>query len=196
MNFLSRPGARRRSVIVLVVVAVAVVAMTALAIAKSTTVGVASAKLSGPSGARTEPIAVNGKGVAIYALSPETAHHLLCNSSICFQAWPPVKVAAGAKLTKAAGVSGKLGTLKRKGFTQLTLNGHPVYNFIEDAGKKGVAAGDGFKSFGGQWHVFKEGSATSSSSTSGPTKPAPGPTGYTAPTPTSTATTPGSGAGW
>jgi predicted lipoprotein with Yx(FWY)xxD motif len=169
MNFLSRPDSRRRarrsSAIVVAVVAVAALAMAAFAVAKSSTLGVTSAKLSGPSGARTEPIAVNGKGVAVYELLPETTHHLLCTSSACIQAWPPVKVAKGAKLSKAAGVSGKLGTLKRKGFTQVTLNGHPLYTFIEDAGKKGVASGDGIKAFGGTWHVFKEAGASSSGST-------------------------------
>ena len=32
-----------------------------------------------------------------------------------------------------AGVTGKLGTIKRKGFSQVTLNGQPVYTFVEDA---------------------------------------------------------------
>lgn len=164
-------GARRAGMLVLAIAAVAALAMTAFAAAKSMTLGVASAKLSGPSGSRTEPIAVNSKGVAVYELVPETIHHLLCTSS-CLQAWFPVKAAAGTKLTKAAGVSGKLGTFKRKGVTQLTLNGHPLYTFIEDGGKKGVAAGDGIKSFGGTWHVFKEGQSTSSSSAgSSPTPP-------------------------
>jgi predicted lipoprotein with Yx(FWY)xxD motif len=173
----SRRSARRATALVFAAAAVAALAMTALAVAKSTTLGVASAKLSGPSGSRTEPIAVNSKGVAVYELLPETTHHLLCTSSACLQAWPPVKVASGAKLTKGSGLSGKLGTLKRKGgFHQLTLNGHPLYTFIEDAGKKGVAAGDGLKAFGGTWHVFKEaGSTSSSTSDSG------------SPTPTSTA---------
>ncbi|HEX4010146.1 MAG TPA: hypothetical protein VHX62_09065 [Solirubrobacteraceae bacterium] len=158
--------------LVLAVAAVAALAMTAFAVAKSDTLGAASAKLSGPSGNRTESIAVNSRGVAVYELLPETTHHLLCTSSTCLSAWPPVKVAAGAKLTKAAGVSGKLGTVKRKGFTQVTLNGHPLYTFIEDAGKKGVAAGDGIKAFGGTWHVFKENAPKSSSSAGD--APAPG----------------------
>ena len=167
-----RRGARRAGMLVVAVAAVAALAMTAFAAAKSMTLGVASAKLSGPSGSRTEPIAVNSKGVAVYELLPETTHHLLCSSAMCLQAWPPVKVAAGAKLTKGAGLSGKVGTLKRKGFTQVTLNGHPLYNFIEDAGKKGVAAGDGIKAFGGTWHVFKEGASMSTMPAGGsPTPP-------------------------
>jgi len=146
---------RRATALVLAVAAVAALAMTALAVAKSTTLGVVTAKLSGPSGSRTEPIAVNSKGVAVYDLLPETTHHLLCTSSTCLQVWSPVKVASGARLS-AAGVGGRLGTVRRQGFTQVTLSGHPLYTFIEDAGRRGVAAGDGIMSFGGTWHVFKE----------------------------------------
>jgi predicted lipoprotein with Yx(FWY)xxD motif len=46
--------------------------------------------------------------------------------------------------------------VKRKRFTQATLNGHPLYTFSEDAGMKGSASGEGLHSFGGTWHVSKE----------------------------------------
>ncbi len=134
-----------------VIAVVGLLAVTAFAIAKSATVGVGNAKVKG----HMESVAVNGKGVTVYELSPETTRHLLCTSSTCLGAWPPVK--ATGKVTKAAGVSGKLGTFKRKGFTQVTLNGHPLYTFSEDAGKKGMATGEGLHGFGGVWHVFKEG---------------------------------------
>jgi len=167
----SHGGPRRRGLtaggLVLALVAVAALAMTAFAVARSDSLGVASAKLTGPSGDRTESIAVNSRGVAVYELSPETTHHLLCTSSACLAAWPPVKVAAGSKLTKAAGISGRLGTLRRGGFDQLTLNGHPLYTFIEDGGRRGVASGDGIKNFGGTWHVFKEDPPKSSSAAGG-----------------------------
>jgi predicted lipoprotein with Yx(FWY)xxD motif len=186
--------ARRPGALVFAVVAIAALAMTALAVAKSTALGVATAKLNGPSGVRTEPIAVNSRGVAVYMLSPETTHHLLCTKADqCFSFWPPVKLGAGAKVTKASGLSGKLGTFRRNGFTQVTLNGHPLYTFVEDGGKKGAAAGDGFKSFGGTWHVFKAGQAQSSGSTS---TPAPMPTGYTTPAASTTTSTTSSPSGW
>jgi predicted lipoprotein with Yx(FWY)xxD motif len=193
-----RRGGRRLGALMFAaaVVAVAAVAMTAFAVAKSATLGVATAKLSGPSGTRSEPIATNSRGVAVYELLPETTHHLLCTAAKqCFSAWPPVKVGAGVKLTKGAGLSGKLGTLRRNGFRQVTLNGHPLYTFVEDAGKKGVADGDGLKSFGGTWHVFKEGQSQSTNSTSTPA-PMPGPTGYTAPTSSATTTTTASSSDW
>jgi len=139
------------------------VAMTAMAAAKSPTLSAATAKLQGPSGKRTERIAVTGGGQAVYWLSGETSHHLLCTSTACLTAWPPVTAAHPS----GTGLSGKLGTLRRKGFDQVTVNGHPVYRFIEDAGQRDVAKGDGVVAFGGTWHVFKEGAAKDPSSSTG-----------------------------
>ena len=138
---------------ILVVAAVAV-AMVALAAAKSATLTTGRVHLSGRSGNRTESIVLNGRGVTVYWLGGETTRHLLCTSAACMRFWPPVKVSAGAKPT-ASGFHGRLGTLRRRGFTQLTLNGHPVYTFLQDGGKRGVATGDGQVAFGGTWHVFK-----------------------------------------
>jgi predicted lipoprotein with Yx(FWY)xxD motif len=150
-----RTGHRRRipgrSALVSVLALVGVLAMTAFAIAKSATVGVGTATVKG----HKASVATNAKGVTVYELTPETTKHLLCTPGMCFSFWPPVK--AGTKVTKAAGVKGKLGTFKRKGFSQVTLNGHPLYTFAEDGGKKGSAVGEGLHGFGGVWHVFKEG---------------------------------------
>lgn len=126
-------------------------AVAALAAAKSATIGVGRASVNG----HKESVAVNSRGVTIYELGPETARHLVCKSKDCFAAWPPVK-AKGA-VTKMAGVSGKIGTIRRGGFTQVTLNGKPVYTFMEDGGRRGEAEGDGIRNFGGVWHVFTEG---------------------------------------
>ena len=125
-------------------------AVAAIAVAKSATVGVGRASVHG----HKESVAVNAKGVTIYELGPETSRHLVCKSQSCFAAWPPVK-AKGA-LTKMAGVTGKLGTIKRDGFTQVTLDGKPVYTFVEDGGRRGEAEGDGIRKFGGVWHVLTE----------------------------------------
>lgn len=147
---------RRAGALVVLAAAAAALAMAAFAAAKSSTLGTGQAKLNGPSGSRTEVIAVNSRGVAIYASTSETSHHLRCTSTACLALWSPVKVGASARLTKAAGVKGRLGKFKRNGFTQLTLNGRPVYTFTGDGGRRGVAHGDGQKDFGGTWHVFKE----------------------------------------
>jgi len=124
-------------------------------------------------------IVVDSRGRTLYTLSPETTHHLLCTSSLCFHFWPPVKVSKTSKLTKASGVHGTLGKLRRHGFLQLTLNGHPLYLFSGDT-RKGQANGEGLRTFGGTWHVVKTAgtsggathmTTTSSSSTSSSTSP-------------------------
>jgi predicted lipoprotein with Yx(FWY)xxD motif len=124
--------------------------MTALAIAKSATIGVGRASVNG----HKESVAVNARGVTVYELGPETTHHLVCRSRACLAVWPPVR-AKGAVM-KMAGVKGRVGTVKRGGFTQVTLNGKPVYTFVEDGGRRGEAEGDGINNFGGVWHVFRE----------------------------------------
>jgi predicted lipoprotein with Yx(FWY)xxD motif len=129
---------------------IGVLALAALAVAKASTVGVGTAEVKG----HKESVAVNSRGVTVYELGPESARHLVCTSSACLSVWPPVR--ASGTLTKAPGVKGKLGTVKRKGFRQVTLNGHPIYTFVEDAGRRGKAEGDGINNFGGVWHVFKE----------------------------------------
>jgi predicted lipoprotein with Yx(FWY)xxD motif len=125
-------------------------AVTALAVAKSGTIGIGRASVNG----HKESVAVNARGVTIYELGPETTHHLVCRSAACFAAWPPVK-AKGA-VTKMSGVKGRVGTIRRDGFTQVTVGGKPVYTFVEDGGRRGEAEGDGINNFGGVWHVFRE----------------------------------------
>ncbi len=134
-----------------ILIAVAgLLAVAAMAFARSTTVGVGTAQVK----AHKEPVAVNSRGVTVYELAPESARHLVCTSAACLSVWPPVR--ASGKPTKAPGVAGKLGTVKRTGFAQVTLNGHPLYTFAGDGGRRGKAEGDGINNFGGVWHVFKE----------------------------------------
>ena len=164
---------------VAVVAGVAVAAFAGLAFAKGTaTVKTATNASLG------ETIVVNSKGTTVYDLDPETAHHLLCKSAMCFKFWPPVKVSKNAKLSAAAGIKGKLGKLHRDGFYQLTLNGDPLYTFAFDK-SKGMASGNGIKSFGGTWHVVSEGKTKASGTTTSTTSS----TTSTTTTTTSTTTT-------
>ncbi len=181
-----KSGPRRWTVLgagalVLIVAVFGAVALSAAAVSKSATLGVAKAKLSGPSGHRQEPIAVNSRGLAVYELLPETTRHPLCTmNSGCLSVWPPVKAGSGHP-TKARGVKGRLATFRRDGFSQLTLNGHPLYTFVGDGGRKDVATGDGLHSFHGVWHVFQEGKAVKGSGAA--TAPPTTTSGYTAPSP-------------
>ena len=149
-------------------VAIAVVgllAVAALAVAKSATIGVGRAEVSG----HKESVAVNARGVTIYELGPETTHHLVCKSRACFAAWPPVK-AKGA-VTKMAGVAGKLGTIKRpEGTTQLTVDGQPAYTFASDSPGK-VTGNEYTDHFGGhtlKWHALAPGGKAVAASSSAP----------------------------
>jgi len=148
----------------------AAIAGTALAAAA----GLASARASHPIVAAAnnatlhERVLVDAHGLTLYELSPESTHHLLCKTSACFSFWPPLKASsAKAKLVKGAGVKGKLETMRRHGFTQITLNGHPLYRFSVDTAK-GQARGNGFHSFGGVWHVVKEAAAGGTHTTTTP----------------------------
>ncbi|MGP0053515.1 MAG: hypothetical protein ACLPZR_32385, partial [Solirubrobacteraceae bacterium] len=96
------------------------------------------------------------------------------------------------KATKASGVKGKLGTWHRDGFTQVTLNGHPLYTFSGDGGKRGVATGNGLKGFGGTWGVLQEGQAV----TAGSTTTAPSSSGSTSTSPVYTTSTSTGYSGW
>src|SRR5580693_6251512 len=83
-------------------------AAIALAVGGGSTVGsVSSSKLA-------ERIAVDSRGRTLYALSPETAHRLLCKSSACLGVWPPLTVSSTkAKPTAGPGVHGTLAILRR-----------------------------------------------------------------------------------
>jgi predicted lipoprotein with Yx(FWY)xxD motif len=136
------------------VAVLAIASMTGIAIAAGTTLGTGTARVSG----KSKKVVVDSRGVTLYTLSGETVgrvSHLKCVNDSCFRVWPPLRTTASAKLTKASGVNGTLGKLKRvKGkFYQVTLDGHPLYSFAPDQGKKGSANGEGVKAFGGSWNV-------------------------------------------
>jgi predicted lipoprotein with Yx(FWY)xxD motif len=154
--------------------------LTAMALATGGAITVSSASNSGLG----EQITVDAHGRTLYALSPETMHHLLCKSSECLKFWPPLTVRSSkTKLKATPGVHGHLAILRRSnGVLQVTLGGLPLYHYSGDHAA-GEANGQSIHSFGGTWHVM---SATSNVS------PAPAtPTPPASPTPASP--TPGYG---
>lgn len=116
-------------------------------------------------------IVLSPSGRTVYALSPETTHHLLCKNRECLKFWPPLTVPSrSTKLTEASGVHGKLGLLRRSnGALQITLRGVPLYRYSGDSGT-GQANGEGIESFGGTWHAVTA-SAASPPSSSTPSAP-------------------------
>jgi predicted lipoprotein with Yx(FWY)xxD motif len=171
MAFLKMRGRSGRrgwkAILLLTVSGLMIAAFVSFALAKTarTTLKTAHSSTLG------KTIVVNPSSRTVYELRPETRHHLLCTSKACFQFWPPVKVrSAKAKLTKAAGIKGRLGVLHRDGFFQVTLGGLPLYRFSGDS-RAGQTNGQGLMTFGGTWHVVTASSHKSSqgSTTTSPT---------------------------
>ncbi len=160
---------------------------TAFALASANSVTVSAESSAGLG----ETIVVNAQGRTLYALSPETAGHLLCKSSECLHFWPPLTVPSrSTKLKDGAGVRGHLGILRRSnGLLQVTLRGLPLYRFLKDHAK-GQTNGQGIESFGGTWHAVTASSDPAPNVAASPAPaPAPTPTPAT-PTPTTSAPTP------
>jgi predicted lipoprotein with Yx(FWY)xxD motif len=141
-----------------------------VAIAKTATLHVAkNAEIKNVFGATTpKSLVVNGRAFPIYELSGDSKAHPKCTKANgCLSVWFPVTVSSARKLSKGPGVPGKLGTWRRKGMLQVTLNGHPVYTFATDSARQ--ATGDGVISYGGTWHVVPAAGAGGGSTTSGTT---------------------------
>lgn len=185
---LTRDGGRRRrrsaATLIAGAVAAAMLAVAGIAIAKTFTLNIAkNATVTNMTTMVTkhENIAVNGKGFAVYWLSGDSKSHPECTKAKgCFKFWPPVTAASAKALSKAPGISGKLTSWKRDGFTQAVLGGHPIYTFAPDT-KKHDATGDHVVGFGGTWHVVTASGSTSANtnqpSTADP-NPNPYPMGY------------------
>jgi predicted lipoprotein with Yx(FWY)xxD motif len=168
--------APRAAAVLVVLASAGALAVTGLAAARSFTLRVDKTATVGN---KHESIIVNAKGFVVYVLSPETTHHVLCKKrNQCLSFWPPVTVAsARSKPTVAAGIKGKLGLWHRDGFFQVTLNGHPLYTFVQDK-RKGVATGNDLMGFGGTWHVVRVSAGTrAAQAPSAPSAPAPTMTG-------------------
>jgi predicted lipoprotein with Yx(FWY)xxD motif len=164
-----RPDAARRRLAASIAVAglllAAVLATVALASVPTTVKSASNSTLG-------ETIVVNAQGRTLYALSPETTHHLLCTSSECLEFWPPLTVRSSkTKLKAGPGVHGSLGILRRSNGTfQVTLRGLPLYRYAEDHAK-GEANGQGLKSFGGTWHAVTAAAASAKATPPTPTTP-------------------------
>jgi predicted lipoprotein with Yx(FWY)xxD motif len=93
-------------------------------------------------------VLTNAAGRTLYWFAPDTPTKSVCNGS-CAVYWPPVR----GPLTAAAGLPGKLGTIKRAdGTIQETYDGHPLYTYVADSGP-GQDHGNNLNLNGGLWHV-------------------------------------------
>jgi predicted lipoprotein with Yx(FWY)xxD motif len=89
---------------------------------------------------------VDTRGRTLYSNTADTPTHLICTGS-CLRIWPPVLGRAGA----GAGLSaGDFSTVRRGRSTQVTYQGHPLYEFASDT-KAGDEKGAGLSDQGGTW---------------------------------------------
>ena len=186
------PGsrARLRARAAMLATSVFLLGASVAAIALASTAATVDSTANAPLG---ETVLVDTHGHTLYMLSPETSRHLLCRSHACLRFWPPLAVRSHTtKLTLAAGLHLKLGTLRRSdGTFQVTVGGRPVYRYSGDHAA-GEANGQGISSFGGHWHAVATTSAPVAPApvAPAPTPPSPAPTPAATPTTTSAPTPP------
>jgi predicted lipoprotein with Yx(FWY)xxD motif len=94
-------------------------------------------------------VLVDAKGHTLYTLTNNGAA-VACTGT-CAAAWPPLTVAAGAKVKGAKGTKKLSATADTH---QVTSAGLPLHTFVGDTKAK-QANGEGINSFGGTWHVVK-----------------------------------------
>jgi predicted lipoprotein with Yx(FWY)xxD motif len=178
--------ARRSALVIALAAGLGVAWLVGAAIARSFTLEVArhatvtnQAHLT-----RHESLVVTAGGAAVYALTGDSRRHPKCTKANgCFGFWPPLTVSSSKKLSKAPGISGRLGVWRRDGILQVTLAGHPLYRFAGDSRPR-HATGEGIHGFGGTWHAVRPNGSTAGGGSGTMT---PGPT--TSPTTTTTPTT-------
>ena len=95
----------------------------------------------------TKQALVTHDGKTLYYFAPDTAASVACTGS-CVTIWPPL-LSSSATADAIAGLTGTLATVTRSEGTQITYNGHPLYNYSGDAAP-GDTKGDGFN---GKWYV-------------------------------------------
>lgn len=102
-------------------------------------------------------VLVDSKGRTLYLDDQEMSGKILCAKSDCTAIWAPLAMRGGNAPTGPSAVNDKLGTLKRPdGTTQVTLNGAPLYTFVDDrvpGDVKGNGQKDHFDGTSFSWHA-------------------------------------------
>jgi predicted lipoprotein with Yx(FWY)xxD motif len=99
---------------------------------------------------------IGANGMSLYLFTNDTGSASTCTGE-CAVNWPPLIVAAASDATAGPGISGAVGTITRDdGTLQVTLAGHPLYYFKNDAAA-GDVNGQGINSV--WWLVAADGSA-------------------------------------
>jgi predicted lipoprotein with Yx(FWY)xxD motif len=136
-----------------------VVAAALIAGATWTTVSSAgsqsSVRVSTRSVAGLGTILVDSRGRTLYMFVPDKQKKVTCTSVSCVAAWPPLKLAAGAKPVAAGKAKQALlsSDPNPKGGRVVTYAHWPLYTYIGDS-KPGQASGQALNLNGGLWYVL------------------------------------------
>lgn len=98
---------------------------------------------------------VNGHGYALYMFVPDNQREVTC-TGVCAATWPPLKLAAGAKLAAGPGVKSSLfgSDPDPGGGSVVTYDGWPLYTYSGDV-QPGQATGEGIALNGGDWYLMQ-----------------------------------------
>jgi predicted lipoprotein with Yx(FWY)xxD motif len=111
---------------------------------QAATIGVAKTKLGS--------VLVDAQGRTLYLFRKDAGTTSECTGA-CATFWPPLS-ATGTPTTDAAAKASLVGTSTRSdGTTQVTYNGHPVYQYSGDH-SPGDTNGEGINAFGGLWYAL------------------------------------------
>jgi len=97
-------------------------------------------------------ILADGRGQAVYIFDKETSSRPKCYGA-CAKAWPPVLTNGRPVAGKGARAAGLDTTRRRNGGRQVTLNGQPLYYYVDDA--PGRVLCHNVDEFGGLWLVVR-----------------------------------------
>ncbi len=142
------------------VTSVAAIALIATAVTLAATGGSKSTSSTVTVSTRSVPglgtILVNSAGRTLYMFAPDKHSKVTCFKT-CAKIWPPLKLAAGAKIVaKGSAKQALLGSDKDAavaGGRVVTYNHWPLYTYLGDP-KAGVAAGQALNINGGLWYVL------------------------------------------
>ena len=100
-------------------------------------------------------ILVDGSGRTLYMFVPDKHKKVTCTSASCVAAWPPLKLAKGAKPTAKGKAKQSLlsSDPNPKGGRVVTYAHWPLYRYIADT-KPGQATGQAVDLNGGLWYVL------------------------------------------
>jgi predicted lipoprotein with Yx(FWY)xxD motif len=106
----------------------------------------------------------DANGMALYTPEQEADGTIACTGS-CTSIWIPLKPPASGSPTKAPQVQGTIGVIDRPdGTSQVTLDGAPLYRFVQDTAARTVNGNGVTDMFDGHtftWHVDASGDVSS-----------------------------------